>query len=107
MSMRVNYSASEDKPYINHLYRPYFGGAYDYNANTVPAILSTNNKMIITNRQFSPVMCAMNGNTGTSGSNLVPQRFNTMSINGTICYKKIFYTPIFINASQLIRLTTL
>ena len=107
MTMRVNYSASTDNPHINHLYRPYFGGAYDYNANTVPAILSTNNKMIITNRQFSPVMCAMNGNTGTSSVALVPQRFNTMSIGGAICYKKIFYIPIFINTSQLIRLTTL
>jgi hypothetical protein len=107
MSMRVNYSASTDNPHINHLYRPYFGGAYDYNANTTPAILSTNNKMIITNRQFSPVMCAMNGNTGTSSVTLVPQRFNTMSINGTVCYKKIFYIPIFMNSSQLIRLTTL
>jgi len=107
MSMRINYLASEDKGYINHLYRPYFGGAYDYNANTIPAILSTNNKMIITNRQFSPVMCAINGNIGTSSVSLVPQRFNTMSIGGAICYKKIFYIPIFINASQLIRLTTL
>ena len=105
--MRVNYLPSEDKGHINHLYRPYFGGAYDYNANTIPAILSTNNKMIITNRQFSPVMCAMNGNTGTSSVGLIPQRFNTMSMGGAICYKKIFYTPIFINTSQLIRLTTL
>jgi hypothetical protein len=106
-SMRINYLASEDKGYVNHLYRPYFGGAYDYNTNGSTPILSNNNKMIITNRPQSPITCAMNGVIGTSSSSLVPQRFNLLTIAGTVCYKKIFFIPIYLNASQITRLTTL
>jgi hypothetical protein len=108
-NMRINYqyAVPTDKGYINHLYRPYFGGAYDYNTNGATPILSNNNKMIITNRQFAPITCAMNGVIGTSSSSLIPQRFNLLTIGGTVCYKKIFFIPIYLNSSQIIRLTTL
>ena len=105
MSMRFNTSGGAG--YVQHLYRPITGGAYDFNIGGPTLLLSTNNKMIISNRQYAPISSAMNGIVSTSATNLVPQRFNLLSIPGTACYKKIIYIPTYLNSAQLARLTTL
>jgi hypothetical protein len=105
-SMRINTSAGV-AAYVTYLYRPPAQSAYDFNAGDPVVVSSTNNKMIITNRQYAPIMSAMNGTTGTSSSSLVPQRFNTFGIGGVACYKKLFYVPTYFNSAQLIRLTTI
>ena len=107
MTMRVNYNAASDQGYIQHLYRPFFGGAYDFNIGSATPLLENNNKMIITNRRYAPLTSSMNGLTGTSALSLLSQRFNTMSLGGAICYKKIFFIPMYLNTSQITRLTTL
>ena len=106
-NMRVNYTAASDTGFIQHLYRPVFGGAYDFNIGAPTPLLENNNKMIMTNRQYAPLTAAMNGVASSSATNLVPQRFNTLSLGGTMCYKKIFFIPICLNSSQIVRLTTL
>lgn len=106
MSMRLNTSAGTTG-YVQHLYRPIAGGAYDFNMGAPTPLLATNNKMIISNRQNAPISSAMNGIVGTSANNLVPQKFNQLYISGTACYKKIIYIPTYLNLSQLARLTTL
>lgn len=106
-TMRVNYAPASDNGYIQHLYRPFFGGAYDFNIGAPTPILQNNNKIIITNRQYAPLTSAMNGVTGTSSTNLIPQRFNLLTISGAACYKKIFFVPIYLNTAQIVRLTTL
>jgi hypothetical protein len=106
-NMRVNYLPASDTGFIQHLYRPVTGGAYDFNIGAPTPLLENNNKIIMTNRQYAPLTSAMNGITGTSATNLVPQRFNALSLGGTMCYKKIFFIPMYLNAAQIIRLTTL
>jgi hypothetical protein len=106
MSMRIN-TIGGTTGYVQHLYRPVTGGAYDFTIGAPTPLLSTNNKMIISNRQFAPISSAMNGIVSSSTSNLVPQRFNLLSIPGTACYKKIIYIPTYLNSAQLARLTTL
>jgi len=106
MSMRI-LTNQGSIGYVNKLYRPPGQPAYDFNMGAPVAISAINNKMLITNRQYAPLVSAMNGITGTSSSSLVPQRFNTMSMLGTVCYKKIFYIPTYLNTSQVTRLTTL
>jgi len=105
-SMRINTNANTTG-YVTYLYRPPGASAYDFNSTGPVAISSTNNKMMITNRQYAPVMAAMNGTTGTSSTSLVSQKFNTFSLGGVVCYKKLFYIPDYLNSSQLISLTTL
>lgn len=106
MSMRI-LTNQGSIGYVNQLYRPPGQPAYDFNMGAPVAISSSNNKMLITNRQYAPLISAMNGTTGTSSSSLVPQKFNTMSLGGTVCYKKLFYIPTYLNTSQVTRLTTL
>ncbi len=106
-NMRVNYIPASDTGFIQHLYRPVTGGAYDFNIGAPTPLLENNNKMIMTNRQYAPLTSAMNGVASSSTTNLVPQRFNTLSLGGTMCYKKIFFIPIYLNSAQIIRLTTL
>jgi len=106
-NMRINYAPASDNGYVQQLYRPYFGGAYDFNIGAPTPILQNNNKMIITNRRYAPLTSAMNGVTGTSSTSLIPQRFNLLTINGAACYKKIFFVPIYLNTAQIIRLTTI
>lgn len=106
MSMRLNTSGGTTG-YVQHLYRPIAGGAYDFNIGAPTPLLATNNKMIISNRQNAPISSSMNGIVGTSANNLVPQRFNQLYLSGTACYKKIIYIPTYLNSAQLARLTTL
>ena len=105
-SMRINTSAGL-AAYVTYLYRPPAQSAFDFNAGGPVVVSSTNNKMIITNKQYAPIMAAMNGSTGTSALGLVPQKFNTFYLGGVACYKKLFYVPTYFNSNQLIRLTTL
>jgi len=105
-TMRINTNAGASG-YVTYLYRPPGQAAFDFNAGAPVQISAINNKMIIANRQYAPLMCAMNGTTGTSSNSLIPQKFNILSMPGMACYKKIFYVPTYLNASQLIRLTTL
>ena len=104
-SMRIN-TNQNTTGYVTYLYRPPGQAAFDFNAGSPVAISAINNKMIITNRQYAPIMAAMNGSTGTSALGLVPQKFNTFSLGGIACYKKLFYIPTYFNQSQLIRLTS-
>jgi hypothetical protein len=105
-SMRIN-TFQNTYAYVQYLYRPPAQSAYDFNIGSPVQVSATNNKMIITNRQYAPVMAAMNGSTGTSALGLVPQKFNTFYFGGVACYKKLFYVPTYFNSNQLIRLTTL
>jgi hypothetical protein len=105
-SMRIN-TNTNTTGYVTYLYRPPAQSAFDFNVGSPVSISSTNNKMIITNRQYAPVMAAMNGSTGTSALGLVPQKFNILGLGGVACYKKLFYVPTYFNSNQLIRLTTL
>jgi hypothetical protein len=105
-SMRIN-TNQNTTGYVTYLYRTPGASTYDFNVGGPVTISSTNNKMIITNRQYAPVMAAMNGTTGTSATSLVPQKFNTFYLGGVACYKKLFYVPTYYTSSQLTRLTTL